>query len=419
MRHEIRGLVAVGLLLAGAALVVASYMNVFSPGVAATVQADRAGLLMLPDADVAMRDVRVGRVSGVEPDGSGGAVLSVAIDPSKVDLIPSDVTAQIISPTVFGPKYVDLVPPENPATKPLAAGAVVPAAAVQTEANIVFDNLNRLLTTVDPSKVNTALGALSTSLNGKGDKLGATLVSFNEYLKQINPSLPALQRDLQAAAPVFDTYADVSPELLDVVRNATTTSGTLVERQAGIDATLASLSMFATDVSGVLEANNDGIDRTLETLRPTTEVLGRYAPTFPCMLDNLNYLQKILLPTFGGAQPGLRSLTTFQPGEPGYTPDNAPQLGVDQPNCGSGIPEPGTFPRHAAFPDGSPPLNTRDAPVQIRDTPLEVLIGGDELGPTIGERLGQAPGAVEQTAPGGAPGTGNYESPEGSEEGGG
>ncbi|MEU9823380.1 MCE family protein [Pseudonocardia alni] len=392
-RHEVRGLAAIGVLLLCAALVVASYLDVFTPGVPATVRTDRAGLLMQPDADVALRDVRVGRVSAVEPDGNGGAVVSLAIDPSKLDLIPGDVTAQIISPTVFGPKYVDLVPPASPSTTTLAAGAVVPAAAVQTEANLVFDNLNRLLTTIDPAKVNTALGALSTSLNGRGDKLGATLVSFNRYLERINPSLPALQRDLQAAAPVLDTYADVSPQLLDVVRNVTTTGGTIVEKQAGIDATLASLSMFATDVSGVLEANTDGLDRTLKTLRPTTEVLGRYAPTFPCTFDSLNYLQKLLLPTFGGAQPGLRSLTTFQPGEQGYTPENAPSLGIDQPNCGTGIPAPGTFPRHAFHPDGSPRLDTRDAPVQVRDTPLAVLVGGDELGPTIQERLGGAPAA--------------------------
>lgn len=152
---------------------------------------------------------------------------------------------------------------------------------MQTEANIVFDNLNRLLTTVDPAKVNTALGALSTSLNGRGDKLGASLVRFNDYLERINPSLPALQRDLQAAAPVLDTYADASPDLLALLRNATTTAGTVVDEQAGIDATLASLSMFSTDVSGVLEANTDSLDRTLKTLRPTTAVLERYARCCP------------------------------------------------------------------------------------------------------------------------------------------
>lgn len=396
VRHEMTGLAAVGVLLLGAVLVVASYLHVFDPGVSATVQTDRAGLLMLPDADVSMRDVRVGRVSDVRPDGNGGALVQVALDPATIDMIPANVTARIISPTVFGPKFVDLVPPPAPEPRTIEAGAVVPASSVQTEANIVFDNLNRLLTTVDPAKVNTALGALSTSLNGRGDELGASLVRFNDYLERINPSLPALQRDLQAAAPVLDTYADASPDLLALLRNATTTAGTVVDEQAGIDATLASLSMFSTDVSGVLEANTDSLDRTLKTLRPTTAVLERYAPVLPCTAASLNHLRALLEPSFGGAQPGLRSLTTFQPGEDGYTSQNAPKLGVDQPNCGPGIPRPGEIPRHTYFDDGSPRLDTRDAGIEVRD-PLATLVGGVDLGPTIAERLGQAPSAPRQS----------------------
>lgn len=395
-RHEVYGLGAVLVLVLVAVLVVAGYLHVFTPSVSATVRTDRAGLLVLPEADVAMNDVRVGRISAVRYDAaSDGALIDVEIDPEMADVIPAGVTAQLISPTVFGPKYVDLVAPASPSggSPGITAGSVIEAARVQTEANTAFEILITVLRTVEPSKINTGLGALSIALNGRGDRLGQALSDLNTYLERINPSIPTLQRDIEMLGPVLDAYADASPDLIALIDDLTTTSATLVEEQAGVDAVLSSFGAFADDIDLVLRENGPGLANTLDVLNPTTALLARYAPVLPCTFESLNVLRKVTEPAFGGAQPGLRSHTTFQPGEDPYViEENLPTLGVDEPGCYGGVPEPGEIPEHVRFDDGSPALDVRDRPLTAGDTPLAVLLFGDELGPTVQERIEQAGG---------------------------
>jgi phospholipid/cholesterol/gamma-HCH transport system substrate-binding protein len=398
-RHEVYGVVSILALGLVAVVVVASYLHVFTPSVSVTLRADRAGLLLLPEADVAMHDVRVGRISAVRSDGADGALIDLEIDADKADLIPADVTARLDAPTVFGPKYVDLVPPPTPSTRTIADGDVIERADVQVEVNTVFDNLMTVLQTVEPVKINAGLGALSTALNGRGDTLGQSLVDLNAYLERLNPSIPTLQRDLESLAPVVDTYADAAPDILALLGNATTTSTTLVERESDVDAVTTSLGGFSDDIATVFRENSDELGHTLDVLNPTTALLRRYAPVMPCTFASLNYLRKVLLPTFGGSQPGLRSLTTFEPGEEGYKPDeNLPKLGVDAPGCYGGIPEPGEIPAHVSFDDGSPRLDTRNQPVGPGDKPFALIVGGNEMGPTIMERFRQGPGAAQETA---------------------
>ena len=76
---------------------------------------ERAGLVMNPDAKVKMRGVQVGQVASIETRPDGTAVLHLAMDPiSSCSLIPCNVLVDITSSTVFGAKFVELVPPDDP-----------------------------------------------------------------------------------------------------------------------------------------------------------------------------------------------------------------------------------------------------------------------------------------------------------------
>ena len=47
------------------------------------------------------------------------------MDPEMIDQIPSNVTARLLPKTLFGEKFVSLVPPQGPSPTPLAAGDVI------------------------------------------------------------------------------------------------------------------------------------------------------------------------------------------------------------------------------------------------------------------------------------------------------
>src|SRR5207245_2558422 len=140
-----------------------------------TLQADRIGNQLSPQADVKLRGIVVGTVRSVKSTGDG-ATINLALDPGTIRLIPQNVLARLIPKTLFGEKYVELVLPTAPSGH-LRAGDVIPqdrsATALETER--VLDDLLPLLQSLRPAQVSLTLNALSTALRGRGDKLGANL----------------------------------------------------------------------------------------------------------------------------------------------------------------------------------------------------------------------------------------------------
>ena len=72
---------------------------------------------------------------------------------------------------------------------------------VTVEINTVFQQLVTVLDKIDPAKLNETLGAVATAFNGRGEKIGQTLADFNAFLAKIEPSLPNLSHDIEAAVP--------------------------------------------------------------------------------------------------------------------------------------------------------------------------------------------------------------------------
>src|SRR5260370_34386745 len=133
------------------------------------------------------------------------------MDPSQLHLIPSNVDVNIASSTVFGAKFVQFEEPQEPASQVLHAGQVIRGQHVMVEINTVFQQLVAVLDKIDPAKLNQTLGAIATAFNGRGEKIGRTLVHFNAFLPKIQPSLPNLSHDSEAAAPTPNAHDDSAP----------------------------------------------------------------------------------------------------------------------------------------------------------------------------------------------------------------
>lgn len=95
--------------------------------------------------------------------------------------------------------------------------------------------------------LNATMTALGEGLRGNGDNLGATMTGLNSYLAQLNPKLPAVQRDLQQTAQVADIYADAAPDLVTVLNNVPTLSQTIVDQQDNLNATLLAATGLANN----------------------------------------------------------------------------------------------------------------------------------------------------------------------------
>lgn len=325
-RVKLAGLAFVLSLVAVVAVALTMFAGGFTSSEAIYVEAPRAGLVMDKDAKVKMRGVDIGTVKSITFTGDG-ARLKLAIDPAQLKLVPANAGVDISSTTVFGAKYVNFTPPQKPSSESLQPGSTVDAHHVTVEFNTLFQQLTQVLGMVKPEKLNATLTALGTALQGRGDKLGQLLADSDTYLKNINPSLPALQRDLRSTAAVTNLYADTAPDLLRTTNNATVTSRSIVAEERNFDAMLANLTGLANTTQPILSANQKPLVTALDLLRPTSDLLYQYRGSVPCVInafgDNWALYQRI----FGGSGNGLLLDAGFMPGgEPYKYPQDLPKV---------------------------------------------------------------------------------------------
>jgi phospholipid/cholesterol/gamma-HCH transport system substrate-binding protein len=280
--RALTGLATVVVIAAIVAVAVGLFQGSFTESVPVTVISPRAGLVMNPDAKVKMRGVQVGKVDSIESRPNGQAVLHLAMYPSELHLIPANVLVDITTPTVFGAKFVELVPPAQPSSQPLRAGQVLESQHVTVESNTVFQQLTSVLGKIDPAKLNETLGALATALSGRGAKIGEALSDLDSLLAKLDPSLPALSHDIAVSAPVFNAYADAAPDLVRTVANSTKISQTIVDEQQNLDALLISAIGLADIGNDVLSTNRKSLTDVLHLLVPTTDLTNEYNKALWC-----------------------------------------------------------------------------------------------------------------------------------------
>ncbi|MFI7007211.1 MCE family protein [Streptomyces sp. NPDC050145] len=269
-------------------LAVAVYNKDFVDSDEVVVETGSVGNEMHLGAEVKLRGVVLGEVRDIDATDTG-ARLTLALEPGARDHIPDDVRAQMLPTTLFGERYVALVPPSAPSTRMLPAGATIPQdrSANAIELQQVLDDVLPMLTAVQPQKLSSTLSAVSQALEGRGSKIGETLSTLDAHLKKFNPNLPTLNEDLKQLVRVSHVYADAAPGILDALTDFTTTSGTIAEKEKDLAAAYGSTTRTAEDLDAFLRANQDNIIRLSATSRPTLELLAKYSPSFPCTLRTL------------------------------------------------------------------------------------------------------------------------------------
>lgn len=290
-------LVVIALLIG---LSIAIYDKKFDHVTTVTVQADRAGLQLAKFGDVRVHGALVGQVRSVSDDGKQ-AIIKLAIDPDAAKSIPENVSVQILPTTLFGQKYVALVPPDDPAGS-LSDGEVIPADRVQTNVELsrVLANLFPLLRAVRPADLNATLSALATALEGRGNEIGETMDRLGTYVDRIHTVLPTLREDLDALADVSDAYDDAAPDLLDVLGNLTVTSHTIVQQKAQLDVFFSDLAGLADTSTRILRDNAQNLIDVGAYNEPVVALLADYSPEFPCLIKGAARYAPILSKTFEG-----------------------------------------------------------------------------------------------------------------------
>ncbi len=257
---------------------------------------------LYPTANVAYRGTNIGKVSSVQLTPQGvDAHLSI----NSNYKVPSDSDAYVKSVSAIGEQYVDLVPVQDPQGGNLSDGSVIPVERTKLPQDVgaMLDQADRLLSTIQDTKLRELIDDAFTAFNGAGpdlqkfidsasllvqeaqkntgptkdllNKLGPLLDTQNQSADSIrtwthdlsavtdqlrlhDPSLnQLLQRTPSAAQQVSQTFQDLKPTLPILLSNLVSTGQTAVTYHAGLEQILViypqMISALLTVVRGPAE----------------------------------------------------------------------------------------------------------------------------------------------------------------------
>ncbi|OBF66392.1 MCE-family protein [Mycobacterium sp. 852002-51971_SCH5477799-a] len=378
--RPLAGLLTVIVAAAVVTLAVTQFRGGFTQSVPVTVVAGRAGLMMTPGAKVKLHGAQVGSVAYIQDSPEGQATIHLALDPSRLQLIPDNVLVNIVATTAFGAKFIQLIPPESPSPQRLRAGQVLDAGRVTVEINSVFQQLTSVLAKIDPAKLNETLGAMATALNGRGARLGQMFSDLNTFLGKVEPSLPNLSHDIEATADVSSAYADTASDLITVADRTTRVSQTLVDEQQNLDALLISTIGLADLGNDVLGSNREKLSEVTHLLVPTTDLTNEYHQALTCSLKGMFPLA-LQPPT---PVPGLEVLGGITLGSERYRfPKNLPKVAArGGPQCDHELPVAyNTFPPFDVADIGANPWQYGQQGIVLNSDGLKQFLYGPLDGP--------------------------------------
>jgi phospholipid/cholesterol/gamma-HCH transport system substrate-binding protein len=330
-QHKALGVLFLALVVLAGYMTYAVFTKKFSEYDEVKLETSTIGLQLPNRADVKIRGVIVGEVLDMKSTGDG-AELTLGLYKDQTQTIPADVTGSIVPKTLFGEKYVSLIP-QSDGGPSIQAGAVIKRTAIATEVEKVLSDLYPLLRTVQPAEINTTLNAIATALEGRGEIIGKNLETVDSYLKRINPQIPDIVEDLRLTAQVSDTYAAVMPEIATILENTIKTTGTLEDREAKVKALFTDVAAFSDTARGFLEVNGDNLIRLGDVSAAQLRVFARYAPELNCLTRGIVQVGKLQAEAFRNFT--LHIVLETLPNQPrGYTARDVPRVAEDRgPNC--------------------------------------------------------------------------------------
>jgi phospholipid/cholesterol/gamma-HCH transport system substrate-binding protein len=251
--------------------------------------ADKSGLAMPERADVKLRGMIVGVVRETRLE-HGKVVMTLGMDPNVIDRVPRDVRAEMRPKTLFGEKYVTLIPTGSGAGEHLRAGDTISNAVVPVEFEKFFNDIYPLLTAVPPEKVAFTLTALDNSLRGRGESLGETLELTDAYLAKLNPEQKQAVADIIKLGQVSNTYAGQMDNFGELLRNTAKVSETVTDKDSELADLFDEGDRLGEVLHDFLEASGDDIIATAHNSVQPLEVGAEYSTMFPCWFKGENAL---------------------------------------------------------------------------------------------------------------------------------
>jgi phospholipid/cholesterol/gamma-HCH transport system substrate-binding protein len=283
-----------------------AYDKTFVSSTDVTLDAGAIGNALQKNSDVKLNGVPVGTVTGIRAVDDGSR-LTLALDPQTARRLPTDTVARILPKTLFGERYVDLIPGHGGGH--LTDGATIhqDASARAVELEQVFDAMLPVLRSIQPDKLAATMGEMATMLRGRGSEIGAVMAQWGAYFHKLNPYVPRMTADLAKLADVATTYRDAAPDLLDALDASVVTMRTVAAQNDQLRTLFANVITSADTTRGWVDRNKDTIIVLSNESRAALNAVRPYATEFPCLLAAARKFVPVMDKTLGKGtgEPGI------------------------------------------------------------------------------------------------------------------
>ncbi len=306
-----------------------------------------AGQGLLPGSDVKIHGVNIGKVSSIKLD-KGRARIRLTI--KKHESIPVAAEAVIRPKTLFGEKFIDVIPGPTEASGPfLQDEGVITRTQGGFEVERVLTDLYPILKEVKPEELGTILSELARGGAGVGDNVNHALASLTEFASGQARHVADTQRFLDDVAAVSETLAQHADEAVAGVRDAHEALPVINARASEFTDILRDASRLSGDLSDVLESNPNLLRKLVTQGGKTIDVVDAQKQRLPAVVLGLRQflqtlaeagtgipygdgaLAKIKLITGGSCQPALADCSGDLPA--GFSSDPRKTQGA---NAGTG-----------------------------------------------------------------------------------
>lgn len=236
--------------------------------------------------DVKLRGIRVGSVRDVELLDDGRVRLTFAIDAGVQLPVATEARLQPLS--VFGPKFVDLVPGAGEGDGPfLGPGDEIATATTGVELTDVLDQAGGLFAAVDPVDLVTIFDAASTGVAGLGDTIGAGLDDTAVLVDIAHRRRDLLAVFLTDLRTVTTTIASRSDRFLTHLGHYRTMAEVIAGAERDLDALLDATATIATRGSTLLHDAATEFDLTIRAVAAVLRGIHDERDRIPAAFDTV------------------------------------------------------------------------------------------------------------------------------------
>lgn len=234
---------------------------------------DVTGLLV--DDNLKVAGVTVGKVTGIDIDDGGAALVTFALD-SNVDL-PEDSIIEVRWRDAFGLRFLYALPGESPVLAAPAGGDTVSFPNTQTRAptsiGVFLTRITPFIEALDPGLQNEVIHALQQSIVGREGTIQELVEDGANLTEALASRDVEIGRTLDNASTILDEYAQRGDDIRSLVTSLVDITDTLARRNDTLDTAVTALTDLQSEFGTLVEANEDELRLALDSLEVTAQTL--------------------------------------------------------------------------------------------------------------------------------------------------